>query len=172
MAGYEDYLRGIDEYDMEIKRIRKENSERSFETGDEVFDEINPSKTLREYYESEAEGFRVYVLVEAKEGSVASGILRLRFYLEGAQENIPGLKGSPAIYLSRIGIHKVKREQRLGSMLREFFFYICRSEVGKLKKPVWVYLKTRDRPEMMSFFESMRMRVVSTYSDPSGGNQL
>lgn len=146
MTDGEEYLDEVDEYDMEIKHIRKEYVERSFETGDEIFDKINPSKTLKEYYESETEGFKVYVLLETKEERIASGVLRIRFYLEeGVQENIPGLRGSLAIYLSRIGIHKKKHEHRLGSMLREYFFYICRSEVRRLKKPVWIYLKRDDK---------------------------
>lgn len=163
----------IDEYDVEIKRIRKEHAKRGFETGDEVFDKINPSKTLKEYYESEAEGFRVYILLETKEENIATGILRIRFYFEeGIREDIPGLKGNLAIYLSRIGVHKRKKEQRLGSMLREYFFYICRSEARRLRKPVWIYLKTRNRPEMIRFFKPMGVRVVSKYDDPEWGESV
>jgi hypothetical protein len=39
---------------LRSKRIREEHAARKFKTGDRVFDKVNPSGTLKEYYESEA----------------------------------------------------------------------------------------------------------------------
>jgi len=163
----------VDEYDIEIKRIREEHTARKFKTGDRVFDKVNPSGTLKEYYESEArEGFKVYVLIQSKDDEIAVGVIRIKFELEGVSEEIPILKGKAAIYWSRIGVYETRRGFGLGRVLREYFFHICRSEVVKLEKPLWIYLKTRDKPKMIRFFKPIGAAIVHRYDDPEWGKSV
>jgi GNAT superfamily N-acetyltransferase len=96
--------------------------------------------------------------------------IRIKFELEGVSEEIPILKGKAAIYWSRIGVYETRRSFGLGRVLREYFFHICRSEAVKLEKPLWIYLKTRDKPEMILFSSLLEQQLFIDMMIQNGVN--
>lgn len=159
----------VDDYDVEIRRIHKRDAKMRFRTGDRIFDEVNPSGTLREYKDSEmAENFKVYILREVKNNKVL-GVLRLRFEFEGAMlESIPLVIDQPSIYLSRVGVERSQSRVYLGSILVYFFLYITQKEFRKNPKikSIFVYLKCRRKD--CDFYSRNNFKITHEYEDKWG----
>jgi hypothetical protein len=103
-----------------------------FKTEDRIFDEVNPSGSLKEYKDSEvSESFKIYISRGIKKNKVL-GVLRLKFEFKGAMfEDVSVRIDEPSIYLSRIGVEKSQRHTSLGSILMNFLNILSKESFGE-----------------------------------------
>jgi hypothetical protein len=161
-----------DTYNLEIRRINEGDISTSFHSNDRLFDLANPSKTLKEYWESdnqcEGGSFCTYLLVESKVKRVI-GIIRLRCEMQGANPNInekvPEIEGKPSIYLSRLAILPGMRSYHLGRILMEYFFFMAKQEILKYSQKEAVgYLKCLKNDTIIGYYKSFGASVVKEYT--------
>jgi|SRR3989338_6076018 len=156
-----------DEYDIEIRRINENDISRGFQTDDEAFDAVNPSGTLKEFFNSEQIGFKVYILKRMKDDDV-SGIVRLRNEFDEIKDMLArNYAKTPAIYFSRLGVKE--KCVRLGNMLIEFFLHIAYEEFAKSESDTfYIYLKCQ-KHKIPLFAKRIPFDTIVSYEDKHWG---
>jgi hypothetical protein len=161
-----------DRYNIEIRRICKEDKDCSFKTECEPFDKYNPSRTLREYWEIDTQSsgkFTVYILVESKSNNPI-GLLRIRDELKGADPSIPELQNRPALYLSRVGLFLTKQNYHLGRVLLEYLFFLAKSKIAENSlDSLTVYLKCPKEKNRIKYYRSFGAKIIKEISEEGWG---
>lgn len=162
-----------DKYRIEIRRVHNADSSKHFTTGDKVFDQVNPSGTLREYVQSEVtESFTVYLMENTRNGETL-GLLRLRFEYQGAlAKDVPSFKKNPSAYLSRVGVKNQFRGTRIGSILVNFFLHVIQREFQENPHLQSLIMYLRCRKRQSRFYVKYGFEVAEEYEDPQWGKSV
>jgi len=143
-----------------LRRISEKDSDLSFITGNEAFDELNPDGTLKNYLEQDTLSggeYLTYLLFEIEEeGDHPELLAIMRFKYIPIEEYIQELvlcnisenelniikkkiadSNLKIVYLSRIGVIKQFQEMNISQIMIIFFEYL----IAKNRDNVLIYVK-------------------------------